>query len=145
MCAVLGNCAAYSCNFLSTFQNNLSGTSSRSRNASWISWPLQDGTDNSSRSTGKELPLYAPQCPRRTQISNIVEPDRPQTTIWPMSIACCISKATNTHPIYVIFIALPLQQWLHERASMFVLRTHSCLIRYKKLLHAAGKRNERCP
>jgi hypothetical protein len=27
---------------------------------------------------------------------NIVEPDRPQWTIWRMYIACWISKATNT-------------------------------------------------
>jgi len=39
-------------------------------------------------------------------------------TIWRMRIACWIPKATDTHSEYVIFIALPLQQWLHERASM---------------------------
>jgi len=32
--------------------------------------------------------------------------------------ACWIPKATNTLSEYVIFIAFPLQQWLHERASM---------------------------
>ena len=35
-----------------------------------------------------------------------------------MPIACWIPKATNTHSQYVLVIALPLQQWLHERASM---------------------------
>jgi len=35
--------------------------------------------------------------------------------------ACWILQATNTHSKYVILIAVPLQQWLHERAS--VLRT----------------------
>ena len=35
------------------------------------------------------------------------------------SFACCwITKATNTHSEYVILIGFPLQQWLHERASM---------------------------
>ena len=29
-----------------------------------------------------------------------------------------ITKSTNTHAEYVIFIAFPLQQQLHERASM---------------------------
>jgi hypothetical protein len=37
-------------------------------------------------------------------------------TIWRIRIACWMPKATNTHSEYVIFIALPLQQWLHERA-----------------------------
>ena len=34
-----------------------------------------------------------------------------------MRTACWIPKATITHSQYVIFIALPLQQWLHERVS----------------------------
>jgi len=38
--------------------------------------------------------------------------------MWPMRIACCIPKATNTHSEYVIFIAFPQQQWLHEGASL---------------------------
>jgi hypothetical protein len=28
---------------------------------------------------------------------NIAEPDRPQTTVWRMRLACWISKDTNTH------------------------------------------------
>jgi hypothetical protein len=35
-----------------------------------------------------------------------------------MRIACWIPKATNTHSQHVILTAFPLQQWLHERASM---------------------------
>jgi Fe2+ or Zn2+ uptake regulation protein len=34
-----------------------------------------------------------------------------------MSIACCITKATDTHSEHVIINASPLQQQLHERAS----------------------------
>jgi hypothetical protein len=45
---------------------------------------------------------------------NIVERGRPQMTIRRMRIACWITKATNTHSEYVIFIAFLLQQWLHE-------------------------------
>jgi hypothetical protein len=41
---------------------------------------------------------------------NILEPGRPLKTIWPMRIACWISKATNTHSGYVTIIAFPLQQ-----------------------------------
>jgi len=35
-----------------------------------------------------------------------------------MHIACWITKAANTHAEYVILIAFPLQQCLHERASV---------------------------
>ena len=47
-----------------------------------------------------------------------VEWGRPQMTIWRMRVACWIPKATNTHSNYVTLIAFPLQQRLHESASM---------------------------
>jgi len=43
-----------------------------------------------------------------------------------MPIACWIPKATNFHSECVIFIAFPLQQWLHEGVS--VLRLCVCLV-----------------
>jgi len=49
---------------------------------------------------------------------NVVERSEPQTTIWHMRIACWILKATNTHSGCEIRIVFPLQQWLHERASV---------------------------
>jgi hypothetical protein len=49
---------------------------------------------------------------------NIVELGRPQMTIWGVRIGCWIPKATNTHSEYVLLIAFPLQQWLHERSSV---------------------------
>jgi hypothetical protein len=53
---------------------------------------------------------------------NIVVRGRPQVTVWHMRIARLIPKATHTHTHthsqYVILIAVPLQQWLHERPSM---------------------------
>jgi hypothetical protein len=49
---------------------------------------------------------------------NVVELNRPQITIRRMRIVCWISEATNTNLEYVIHIAFPLQQWLHEWASM---------------------------
>jgi len=49
---------------------------------------------------------------------NIVERGRPQRTIWRIHIARWGPKATNAHPEYVILIVFPLQQWLHEGASM---------------------------
>jgi hypothetical protein len=47
---------------------------------------------------------------------NVVEPVKPQMTIWRRRIACWMPKAINTHSKYVVFIAFPLQQWLKERA-----------------------------
>ena len=40
-----------------------------------------------------------------------------------MPIACWVTKATDTHSQYVIFIAFPRQQWLRELSSVstFVL------------------------
>jgi hypothetical protein len=44
-----------------------------------------------------------------------------------MRIACWIIKATDTHSEYVILIAFPLQQWLHEGASMLRYTYIACL------------------
>jgi hypothetical protein len=38
----------------------------------------------------------------------MVEPDRPQMTIWHKRIACWITKATNTQSEYVIINNFPL-------------------------------------
>jgi hypothetical protein len=48
---------------------------------------------------------------------NIVDPVRPQTTIWRMRIAFWIPKAINTEAEYVIIISIPIQQRLQERNS----------------------------
>ena len=49
---------------------------------------------------------------------NIVEPGWPQMTIWRMSLVSWIIKATNTQSEYAILTAFPVQQWLHERATV---------------------------
>jgi len=54
-----------------------------------------------------------------------------------MRITYWISKATNTHSEYVIFIACPLQQWLHERAWSYVYTCIACLVRYVIFIHFA--------
>ena len=59
---------------------------------------------------------------------NIVHPGRPQMTIWRMRIICWIRKATNTHSEYVIPTAFPLQQQLHERASMLRCTLIACFV-----------------
>ena len=55
---------------------------------------------------------------------NVAQPVRPQMTIRRMRIVCWIPKATNTHSQYVLLIGFPLQQWLHESASMLRLYIH---------------------
>jgi hypothetical protein len=60
---------------------------------------------------------------------NVAVRGRPQMTIWRMRIACWIPKATNKHSGCVILNAVPLQQLLHERASVLRYTTYSaCLV-----------------
>jgi hypothetical protein len=44
-----------------------------------------------------------------------------------MRIASWIPKATNPHSKYVILIAFPLQQWLHERTLNVTLNVY-CMV-----------------
>jgi len=53
---------------------------------------------------------------------DIVETGRPQITIWRMRISYCIPYAKNAHSQYVMLIAFPLQQWMHERSSVLLVR-----------------------
>jgi hypothetical protein len=43
-----------------------------------------------------------------------------------MRVAYWITKATNIHSEFVIFLAFPRQKWLRERPSMLRLHVH-CL------------------
>jgi hypothetical protein len=61
-------------------------------------------------------------------LKNIVEWGRAQMAIWRMRIACWIPKATNTQSQYVTLTAFPLQQWLHERASMLRYMFIACIV-----------------
>jgi len=49
---------------------------------------------------------------------NIVQPDRPQMVTWRIHVACCIFKAINPHPEYVVLIAF----------SNLTVVTRTCLI-----------------
>jgi hypothetical protein len=60
---------------------------------------------------------------------NIIEPDRPQMTIWHMCIPCWITKSTDTHTLNVVLIDFLLQLWLHKRASMLRYTDIACLVR----------------
>jgi hypothetical protein len=53
---------------------------------------------------------------------NTVEPGRQQTAIrW-------IPKATDTHLEYVIFVALPLQQWFQECTLLLRFTYIACVV-----------------
>jgi len=49
-------------------------------------------------------------------------------TVWGMHIPCWIPPTTNTHSQYVILIAFPLQQRLHECAPMLRDTYAACLV-----------------
>jgi len=63
----------------------------------------------------------------RVTVPCTVEMGGLQITIWLMRFACWIPKATNTHSEYVILIAFPLQQWLHNGASLLRHTFNDCL------------------
>jgi len=58
---------------------------------------------------------------------NIVEPARSRMALRRMRIACWVLKATSTHSKYVILLAFPLQERLHERASLWCYTCIVCL------------------
>jgi hypothetical protein len=58
---------------------------------------------------------------------NVVELGRPQMAVWRISIEYWIPRATNTHSGCIILIVFPLQQWLHELSTTFLLYTHIVL------------------
>ena len=55
-----------------------------------------------------------------TMWKHTVDPNSPQA-IRRMQTACWTTKARNTPSEFVILIVFPLQQWLHERASLLHL------------------------
>jgi hypothetical protein len=43
-------------------------------------------------------------------------------------ITCWVTKATDIHSEYVILIAFPYQEWLHERAPVLRYAYNVCLV-----------------
>jgi hypothetical protein len=58
----------------------------------------------------------------------IVEADTPQMTIWRISIACWILKATNTHSEYVTLIAFHCNNGYTNTPQCYVIRAFSSLV-----------------
>jgi hypothetical protein len=59
---------------------------------------------------------------RATQVTD-------DNTVRHMRSACWILKAPDAHPEHGILIALPLQQWLHERASTLRYKYTASLVK----------------
>jgi len=59
---------------------------------------------------------------------NILEPRRPQMTMWSKRIASKVTKATDTNSEYESFFAFPLQQWLHKRATVLRYTFSDCIV-----------------
>jgi hypothetical protein len=58
---------------------------------------------------------------------NMVEPDRPEMTVWCMHIAYWIHKPTNTHSEYVILSSFSLQHGCMNTSHGYVIHTlHVC-------------------
>ena len=68
-------------------------------------------------------------------MENVVERGRPQLTVGTTRILCWITKARNIHSGDVILIAFPLQQWLHERASMLRYTYIACMVSSSLIFH----------
>ena len=64
---------------------------------------------------------------------NIVEPNRPQTKIWCMRIACCIPKATNTHSEYVILFVFPCNSGYTNASQCYAVGAVPVLFRKKSI------------
>ena len=60
-------------------------------------------------------------------LKNTVERGMPQLAIWRMRIACWITKTASTNSEYVMLNSFPLQQCMHERASMLRYSVFSCV------------------
>ena len=58
----------------------------------------------------------------------VVEPARPQMTIWRMLIACWTPKATNTHSEYVILVLLRGNIGYMNPPRPYVIRTLPVLL-----------------
>jgi hypothetical protein len=63
----------------------------------------------------------------KTVWKNIVEWSRPQMAVWLMHVAFWIIEVTDAHSEYVVIVS-PLQQWLHEPASLLLYTYIACLI-----------------
>ena len=58
---------------------------------------------------------------------NLVEPDKPQKTVWPIRIACWINKATDRHSEHVLLIAFYGNNVCKNASQCYVIPTMAVL------------------
>jgi hypothetical protein len=89
---------------------------------------MRNVSDTGFRETQNIQFMFSRVFPENLAVYEIMGKNIPQMTMWRMPFSCRTTKATNTHSEYVILIAFPLQQWLHERASMLGCSTLPVLL-----------------
>jgi hypothetical protein len=57
--------------------------------------------------------------------------------IWSMRFACWVTKATDTHPQYLIPTDFPLQHWFRELAAMLRCTYVGLLVTHRHIVAAA--------
>ena len=72
-----------------------------------LEWKMLQATFVEKIKTHISRPITFPENRAVYEITwkNVVEPGRPHMTVWRTRIACRISKTTNRHSEYVIYIA----------------------------------------
>ena len=99
---------------------------------------------NTSDKTVNKMKLLSPFNLNRAfyeiKLKNTVEPDRPQTTIWRMRIACWIPKSTNTFSEYVILYWFYTGTMVERTLLRVTLYVHS-LSSYTLFSDSYGGRN----
>jgi len=73
---------------------------------------------------------------------NIVERGRAQMATWGMSTACWVTKATDTHSEYVMFIAFVQQQLLCKHTAVLCYTYIGCLVIYHSTVEFVEKNVE---
>jgi hypothetical protein len=74
---------------------------------------------------------------------NIVEPNRPQRTIWRMRIACWIPNATNTYREYVLLL-FHCSNVCTKAPSCCVTRTLPLLLNVKAVVASSNQQALKC-
>ena len=66
---------------------------------------------------------------------NMIEPDRPEMTIWCMPNACWETKATDTHSEYVILIAFTEKMITATCLDVMFMSTFLLLVTLREVVH----------
>jgi hypothetical protein len=99
----------------------------------FLQWEMFETKFRENQNTHFKFSNYFSHAVNEIMWINIVEPGRPQMTIWHMRIACRIPKSANTCSECVILIDFLLQQWLHKHTSMLCYKYIAFLVWHKSI------------